>query len=259
MTTKVKAREFSRNKLSVRLNERILFSPIVSRRVVEEYVRRSDDRWQITVNHQCRLPAGAGYGTSGASAASLSLALNGALGDRLSRTEALQIAHVADVKAKTGLGTVASVSVGGLAVRVEPGAPGVGKVRKLAASANLRVVSGSFGPLSKPRILSDAALTQRVNNCSIGLTRTLLRSPEATRFVGLSRRFSDCLGLASPRLRRVLESFDGRGVAASMMMLGDGAFSIVPRNTARFVAKLFQNAGMSVVTSRIGRRGAHVV
>ncbi len=253
------AHKSSRNKLSVRLNERVVTHPVVSRLVVDEYVGRTDEKWQIEVTHRCRLPVGAGYGTSGASAASLSLALNERLGNHLSSTDALRIAHVADVEAKTGLGTVASVSIGGLAVRVEPGAPGVGRVMRLPTPSNLRVVSGSFGPMSKPRVLSSATLAQRINICGRRLTGKLLNTPDASSFVSLSRGFSDCLGLSSSRLRRVLDILDGRKVAASMMMLGDGAFCILPKNSARTVGRLFQRAGMSVVISKIGRRGAHVL
>jgi len=56
-----------------------------------------------------------------------------------------------------------------------------------------------------------------------------------------------------------LDSLDQRGVVASMMMLGDGVFCIVPQDEARDVRRLLQNAGMSVVISKVGRQGAHVL
>ena len=241
------------------MNNRPLRRPVVSKGVVDEYLHSAKGHWRVRVEHQCKLPIGAGYGTSGAGAASLSLALNKAFGGQLSRIGALRVAHVADVDAKTGLGTVASVSAGGLAVRVRPGAPGIGKVRKIATPPGIRIVSGSFGKLSKPRILSSRRLTGRVNSCSRGLVANLLGQGNASSFVSLSREFCDCLGLASRRLRGVLDSLDQRGVAASMMMLGDGAFCIVPQDRARDVARLFQNAGMSTLISRVGRQGAHVL
>jgi pantoate kinase len=211
------------------------------------------------VEHRCRLPVGAGYGTSGAGAASLSLALNSAFGNHLNRTEALEIAHVADAAARTGLGTVASVSEGGLAVRVKPGAPGIGIVRRLTIPSYMRVVSGSLGPMSKARVLSSRTLRNRINLCSRGLVERLLKRPDATNFVGLSRRFSDCLGLVSVRLRRVLDELDGRGVVASMMMLGNGVFCLVPKKAAGGIAREFRSAGMSSLISRIGREGAHPI
>jgi pantoate kinase len=212
----------------------------------------------VRVEHFCKLPIGAGYGTSGAGAASLSLALNSAFESQFSRTEALKIAHIADVEASTGLGTVASVSEGGLAVRVEPGAPGIGTVRRLALPSNLRVVSGSFGPISKVRVLSNRVLRKRVNSCGRRLTVRLLSHPDASNFASLSRRFADCLGLISVRVRNVLNTLDGRDVVASMMMLGDGVFCIVPRKSALRIGEIFHSAGMSALISKVGREGAHL-
>ena len=257
VTTKVTLSKAQKCRLSVGLNNHRLSRPVVSKGVVDEYLRSAEGHWRVRVEHQCKLPIGAGYGTSGAGATSLSLALNEAFGGRLSRISALRIAYVADVRARTGLGTVASVSAGGLAVRVKPGAPGIGNVRKIATPSGIRIVSGSFGKLSKPRILSNRRLTGRVNTCSRGLVARLLREGSASNFVSLSSKFGDCLGLASGRLRGVLDSLDQRGVVASMMMLGDGAFCIVPRKEASGVARLLRNAGMSAVISRVGRQGAH--
>ncbi len=245
--------------MSVRLNGRPLRDPVVSRRVVDEYMALDGGPWIVQVDHKCRLPVGTGYGTSGGGAASLSLALNNALGEPLSRSESLSIAHVADAGAMAGLGTVASVSKGGFVVRVKPGAPGLGEVRRLSLPGSLRVVSGSFGPMSKSLVLSSLGLRRRVNLCSRRLVGSLLGRPDAENFVRLSRRFADCLGLVSSRLRRVLDSTDREGVIASMMMLGDGAFCLVPSDTVPGILRLFRREGLLTVASRIYPEGAHLI
>ncbi len=257
--TSVRVRKSSKNHLRVLLNKHDLVRPLVSKRVVDEYLGFLGGRWDIHVEHRCKLPVGAGYGTSGAGALSLSLALNDAFGETLPRQEALRIAHVADAQAKTGLGTVASESIGGLAVRISPGAPGIGKVRKLATSSKMRVVSGSFGPMSKNRVLSSEALRRSVNVCSRGLVDNLLRNRDVSSFMVLSRRFADCLDLMSSRLRDVLIAMNARGIVASMMMLGEGAFCIIPKNAAPGVARLLRDAGMRSAISRISTRGAHLL
>ncbi len=257
--TNVAVRNSPADHTSIRLNGRVLTGPSTSKIVIDDYLSRTEGHWTVRAQQICKLPIGVGYGTSGAGAVSLSLALNSAFGNELSRVEALKIAHVADVNASTGLGTVASVSEGGLAVRVEPGAPGIGSVRRLALPSNLRVVSGSYGPISKVRVLSNKALRKRVNLCSRGLTSRLLSHPDASNFAGFSRRFADCLGLISARVRNVLNELDSRDVVASMMMLGDGAFCIVPGKYALGIARLFRSSGMVTLISRVGREGAHLV
>jgi pantoate kinase len=227
--------------------------------VIDDYLASARAPWEVLVDHTCPLPIASGYGTSGAGAASLSLALNNALGEPCSRSAALRIAHIAEVKARTGLGTVASESIGGLAVRVTPGAPGIGRVEKLAISGSSRVVSGTFGPIPTMQILSSKKLRDRVNSCSVRLVGNLLRKPDAGNFMRLSRGFTTCLGLASSRLRRFLEMAETQGIGASMMMVGEGAFCIAPVEALEMAEKLFQWGGLSPTVSRIYSRGAHLV
>src|SRR5262245_39479499 len=104
--TRVKITRSTKDRISFRFNNHVMLRPIVSKIVVNEYLSRREGHWSVLVEHTSKFPTGAGYGTSGAGAASLSLALNGAFQVRLSRIRALRIAHLADVKAKTGLGTV---------------------------------------------------------------------------------------------------------------------------------------------------------
>ncbi len=258
MTTSVSAKRSSRQRVSIRLNGQVMRNPIVSRTVVDEYLGLASGSWKIQVDHKCVLPLGTGYGTSGGGAASLSLALNDALETSLGRTDSLGIAHVADARAKAGLGTVASVSKGGFAIRVKPGAPGFGIVRRFSLPRSLRVISGSFGPISTSRVLSSNSLRRRINGCSRGLVGRLVRRPDEENFVSLSRRFAECLGLVSSQLRRVLTNADKAGQTTSMMMLGNGAFCIVPRDEVAGVLRLFRRNGLFPVVGRISTEGAHV-
>ncbi len=259
VTTSVFVKKASKPKILIRLNGRALRNPIVSWKVVHEYLALVGRSWSIQIDHNCTLPVGAGYGTSGGGAASLSLALNEALQTNLSRESALAIAHIADASARAGLGTVASVSEGGFVVRMKPGAPGLGVVRSFTVSGSARVVSGSFGPISTKRVLSSIILTRRVNACSKGLVGRLIRKPDEKNFVRLSRRFAECLGLASSRLQRVLASADRLGVAASMMMLGEGIFCISRKDAVPAASRLFHQNGLFPVVSRVCREGAHVI
>jgi pantoate kinase len=259
VVTKVILVKDQRRRVSILLNGFHLQDPVVSKNVVHEFLAGENRIWSTRVEHTCRLPVGRGYGTSGAAAASLSLALNAALGEPHDRNGALRIAHEAEVKAKTGLGTVASVGTGGFAVRIKPGAPGVGIVKRLALSRSLRIVSGSFGAISTSRVLSDGRLRRRVNPCSRGLLRDLMSRPNEKNFLRLSRRFAECLQLISPSLRRFLELADDVGLVASMLMMGDGAFCIVNQKVARKTAGLMLDYGMSPVISRIYPKGATVI
>ena len=213
----------------------------------------------MTVSHTSNLPMGCGYGTSGAGALSLSLAFNEAMGSNVSPVEAAQIAHRAEVKCKTGLGTVTSAFYGGLLIRTRPGAPGFAQVKKIILPSSLRVVSGAFGPMSTAGILSNTGLKKRINLCGRGLVSLQVRGPEANSFLGFSRRFADCVGLFSPRLREAISRMQRRRIIASMMMIGESLFTIVRRELVPEVKSTIRSAGLIPVVSKIVEHGAVVL
>ncbi|MBO7093888.1 MAG: GHMP kinase, partial [Spirochaetia bacterium] len=75
----------------------------------------------IDIRHTIETPQGAGFGTSGGGALSLVLALNHLYGEPFNTINASRIAHVAEVRCKTGLGTVMGESFGGFRILTKAG------------------------------------------------------------------------------------------------------------------------------------------
>src|SRR5438445_13129647 len=151
----VSLRRTRQPRIVARFNGDQLTTEAVSIEVARRYCELDGRSWNTEISHQSAVQSGLGYGTSGAGALGLSLSLNEAMGLSFSMLEAAQIAHLCEVECKTGLGTVASVFSGGLTVRKVPGAPEIGQVGKLTLPSSLRIVSGSFGPMSTRRVLAD--------------------------------------------------------------------------------------------------------
>ena len=259
VTTLVRVSPASRTKLEISFNGKPLPRPVVSQEVVAEHLESSSEILRVTVFHRSVLPMGCGYGTSGAGALSLSLALNEALGSNLSHVEAAQIAHRAEVKRRTGLGTVTSAFYGGLVIRTRPGAPGFAQVKKIVPSSSMRVVSGAFGPISTARVLSNTGLRKRINLCSKGLVSLQVKGPETDTFVRLSLRFAGCLGLISPRLREAISRLQRRRIKSSMMMIGESLFTVVRKELVPEAKSTIKLAGLAPVVSKIAEHGAVVL
>ena len=259
VVTEVFIRGSRRTRTKVSFNGRPLRNPVVSQSVVREYLDNEPSPLEVHVSHRSVLPIGRGYGTSGAGALGLSLSLNEALGKPLTKLEAAGVAHKAEVECKTGLGTVTAAFHGGFLARLKPGAPGRGEVRKLPVSKNDRVVSVSFGPIPTSRVLSRTDLTARINSCGKTLVARLLGQPRLDVFVEISRGFADCLNLVSPRLRRFMKFMDREEIRASMMMIGDAAFTVVHRDNVRSVSETVRRTGLVPLTSKIAVRGAHLL
>ena len=259
VTTRVSLRRTRHPSIVSRFNGQRLDGKAVSNEVARIYSELDERSWQVEISHECRFPLGRGYGTSGAGALGLSLALNEAMGLSLSMLEAAQIAHLCEVECRTGLGTVASVFSGGLTVRRVPGAPEIGQVRKLTLPSSLRVVSATFGPISTRRVLADDYLKKTINNCGRALIERFLQDVSYSNFMSISRKFSNCAGLISSRLRRAMNALDSSGFSCSMMMLGESLFCLLPREDVSPVEEIFRSNELTPATSKVARSGARLI
>ncbi len=197
-----------------------------SRRVLELYAERLGP-FSARVSHKVAMPIGAGFGTSGAGALSLSLALNEALNAGLSRIEAAQLAHIAEVLCKTGLGTVLAELFGGFEIRVEAGAPGIGRIVRIPFVNSYKVICASFEPLSTEVMLSKPSLLRAVCRTGRECLEKLLAEPSIERFVNLSRTFAEGIGLLRGSLKSIVRALNEQGISSSAAMFGTSLFAFV--------------------------------
>jgi len=250
-----------KNNLEVWVNGHKTSSAEVSETVVKEYLSRTKEKFAVKVEHKVQVPIGAGFGSSGAAALSLSLALNKALNLGLTRLNAAQIAHIAEVKCRTGLGTVIAETFGGLEIRIAPGAPGIGKLRQIPLSKEYRVVCLSFGSLYTKKALTDVELRERINRQGEKLLQLLMKQPTLENFLKLSRSFAENTGLITEKVRKVLDETNASGIICSMPIFGEGVFSIVKQNMVDPLLEVFRKnvfTGKTFV-SEIDFKGARLL
>ncbi len=250
-------------RLKVNINNHAANSAQVSKHVVNTFLSRFSEitKFEITVEHHIDAPIGAGFGTSGAAALSLALALNEALGLGMSRIEAAQLAHIAEVECKTGLGTVIAETYGGLEIRVKPGAPGIGEIKCLPVPENAVVACHVFGPLSTKKFLTNPATRSRINRLGGELVNELLEAPTIINFMKLSRQFAEHVGLITQKVRDVLNAADKAGVVCSMPMFGESAFTITNEENVEGILGVFHEHGSSgqTLVSSVDHEGARLL
>ena len=110
--TKVIVKPSTKSSFKIRINKIQVKTAKVSEHVLNSFLSRVKGNHEIFVDHDISIPIGSGFGTSGAGALSLAIALNEALSLDLPQIEVAQIAHIAEVKCKTGLGTVIAEKFG---------------------------------------------------------------------------------------------------------------------------------------------------
>ncbi len=214
-TTSVQAAE----ETEILLNGQASGAP-VSRFVVEKMAKSP-----VRVKTQLDMPLGAGFGASGAGALGAAYALNAYFDLGLTANTAASVAHVAEVSNRTGLGDVIAQNTGGLVVRLEAGAPGLGVVDRIPVQP-LKISYVVRGPISTKEVLSDPKAMQEINRAGEVALKDLLKRPTLKEFMLLSRRFTSRIGLASDWALDAIEAVEAAGGMASMIMLGDSVFAI---------------------------------
>ncbi len=263
VTTNVWIKRAARMSVKITVNKGSLNASPVSKQVTDLFLSKlkRGQRYEIVVNHTIGVPVGFGFGTSGAAALSLALALNQALGLYLSNVESAQLAHVAEVKCRTGLGTVIAETYGGAELRTKPGAPGIGELKPIPTKDDAVVACLTFASLSTPQNLADPVIRERINRIGETSIKELSQKPSVTRFMRLSRQFAEYVGLITGRMRPVLDACDKAGACCSMPMFGESVFTLTDVRHLGGVKRIFSRFSSEdhIIVSGIDHQGARLI
>jgi pantoate kinase len=227
----------------------ILLNGALSEAPVSRFVVKKLAKEPVRVKTELQMPFGAGFGASGAGALGCAYALNSHFDLGLTADQAAAVAHEAEVTNKTGLGDVIAQNTGGLVMRLQPGAPGTGRIDRIPVPT-LPISYVVHGPISTSQVLSDEKAMTAVNAAGEAALKELLKRPTFTNFMQLSRRFTVQSGLASDWALQAIEAVEATGGMASMIMLGDAVFAFSG-------AEALKSFG-EVHTTTISQRGANL-
>ncbi len=202
------------------------------------------------------IPIGAGFGASGACALGAAFALNHALSLDLTANQLTEIAHIAEVENRTGLGDVVAQSLGGVVIRRTPGASA--RLDRICTDAK-DVFWAAFDKIPTKEILNDKSAADRINPAGIASLRELLKMPTVENFMIQSRRFAAGTGLMSDAVSDAVDAVEAAGGMASQAMLGDSVFAVDVTGGAGDAIESALSEFGSVGRSRIDFRGARLI
>jgi pantoate kinase len=228
----------------------------VSKWVVEKYLKLADKPYFVNVEHDVGIPVGFGLGSSGAAALGLSYALNEALDTGLSRTQAAQIAHRAEIACRTGLGTVIAEFSGGFEMRTSAGAPGIGSVTKIDLE-DYKAVVLCLAPISTKSFLTNRM--DEINGLGGVMLKKLSESRSAGDFLKMSREFAETLGLTEGMCKEPIAALKSIGIESSVALFGQTVFTLVPRARAKEARDALKCFGGTLLVCNIDANGARVL
>jgi pantoate kinase len=246
---------------NIKLNPESGSDPVVSRRVLELMRQEFGQSSPLRITHDIQIPQGSGFGTSGAGAYSLALALEHHWNTDGTPESAAALAHQAEVENRTGLGTVAGQWQGGFEIRIKPGAPLATRVIGFDSQKDLLALFVVFGPLPTKAKLADPILRKKINQKGLQLVSELQDSPSLANFLSMSRSFAEAVGLISPAIRSVFDIFDQNTIVSSQLMFGDGLFALLDPEEAKYWQKRLKKSlpQGQVFTCKISHKGGYIL
>ncbi len=193
--------------------------------VIDEVLRILEIDTNFKITQDIQLPIGAGFGTSAASALSLSLALNDFLDLNYPKELCGQIAHMAEVNLGSGLGDVIAQTGHGMVLRVEPGAPGIGKIESF--EHDVYVAWKSFGGIDTSSIIRDPHHREVISDVGLKYLEFFEEKSSLRNFLDLSYKFSTETKLMSGEVKSLVDYLNSRDdiLGSSMAMLGNTVFA----------------------------------
>lgn len=185
-------------------------------------------RKKAEISLESELPPGFGFGISGASALSAAYTLNKIFSLHISQKNLVQIAHIAEIENRTGLGTVGTQSSGGFLVKTSPGLPVKAKSYPFEGSTIYATV---IGKLLTPSILKDSNRIRSINMTAKKNLEKLavMEFPSLADFLDFSYVFvKESRLLGNPALIRIINDIRSSGGHATMAILGNVVISDIP-------------------------------
>lgn len=233
--TAVRVDKSAKDKIAVYLNGE-LKRAITTETVARMILKKADAHANVRINHTVQPPIGCGYGTSAAGSLSAAIALSEALDLNMTYNQIGQLAHIAEVKCRTGLGTVGPLMIGGHVVTSKPGAPGLSVIDRILSKEDYRIVTGWFGPMSTRAFLLNAKNRIRVNSFGSQAVQDILEKPTAENFMARCRRFAENIGFVTERLSGLISAMEqGGALGATQNMVGEAAHALVEEERERRV------------------------
>lgn len=250
VTTVARVRESPNASLEIHVNgkrTRAEVTEAAARKVL------GDRSYEVKLLSETPLPVSQGFGVSAAAALSTTLALDDAIGLGMPRDELVALAHVAEVECGTGLGDVVPASLGGMDLRLQPGAPGHAEVKKFEVHRDLFLAV--VGPeLLTRSVIRDPAKVAAIDRHGGACVEAFAREPTLEKLFDLGNRFAEETGLASRAVLEVVRASRMFGRAA-MAMLGNAVFAEAGREE---LATLYRKFG-TIQRCEVDNAGARVL
>ena len=260
--TSVDVTETNKPAINVFINGELRQEAKTTKTVIRMLLEKTQETYRVVVRHRIGVPIGAGFGSSAAGALTTALALSRALNLNLTYNQLGRIAHIAEVKCKTGLGTVGPLMLGGCILTIEPGSPGTALIDRIPISADNVIVAGVIGPIPTKELLSSSERRREVNRWGRKTLENILAEPSVENFLACCLDFAQKTGFMTERLRKLAKLAEKAGaIGVAQNMVGEAIHALTTLDNADQVVEAFKQVlpESQILVARIDLQGARLV
>lgn len=261
VSTEVSLTMAKEKQVDVFINEALWQEAETTKTVVATLLKKVPETYHVTVRHRVEVPIGAGFGSSAAGALGTALALSRALGLIFTYNQLGRIAHVAEVRCRTGLGTVGPLMYGGCGLTIEPGAPGYASLDRIPVSPNHRIIAGTFRPYPTKEMLSSQEKRETINEWGRRTLKKILVAPSLENFMEACKEFAMGTGFVTTRVQKLIKLAEKAGaIGAAQNMVGEAVHALVTIDTVEPVHEAFRKLlpEEKIIIANIDFQGARV-
>ncbi len=262
MTTEVVLAEAEEKRIQVFINGEFCPEAETTKCVVETLLENVSEEYNVTVRHHVEVPIGAGFGSSAAGALGTALALSKVLGLNLTYNQLGRVAHVAEVRCRTGLGTVGPLLFGGCGLTLEPGAPGYARLDRIPVSPDHRLVVGTFRSYPTKEMLFSQEKREIINEWGRKTLKTILADPSLENFMKSCKEYAVETGFVTSRVKKLIELSEKAGaIGAAQNMLGEAVHALVTVDAVEAVHEAFKKLlpEEKIIMANIDIQGARII
>lgn len=260
--TKIVGSKAKKNNILIYINEELTTKAKTTKTAADLFLKKTEKKFNITIKHEIEIPIGSGFGTSAGGALTTGLALSRILDLNLTYNQIGKIAHEAEIKCKTGLGTVGPLMVGGCVLTIEPGAPGISVIDQIPISKDYVIVSGVVNPISTKIILNSEKKRRLINKWGKNTLDQILINPSLENFMNCSLEFAEKTGFLTPKLKKLAKYAKKAGaIGSAQNMVGEAIHTLTFQENAINIVKVFEKIlpKQKIFTSRIDFQGARIL
>jgi len=261
VSTEVIVAEVEEKRVQVFINGEFCPDAETTKSVVEMMTAKFSGDYSVTVVHRIEVPIGAGFGSSAAGALGTAFALNRILGLHLTSNQLGKVAHVAEVRCRTGLGTVGPLLFGGCGLTLEPGAPGLARLDRIPVSPNHRIIAGTFRPYPTKEMLACPEKREIINEWGRKTLQKILAKPSLENFMEACKQFANRTGFITKRVQKLIVLSEKAGaIGAAQNMLGEAVHALVTVDKMKSVHEAFRKLlpEEKIIVANIDLRGARI-